>query len=113
MIVLTGMAANKLRDFRFSSNRLKPMPYAVSFDEALRAAVEHDPSGREQSLAALLQRPDAREAHPTLEHLLPLYVGAGAAKEDQRKRLWTLLEASVSWAQFRFGEIPEHLKAGR
>ena len=106
VIVLTGMAVHNLRDFRFSFNSSKPMPYAVSFDEALKAAVEHDPSGREQSLAELLQRPDARKAHPTFEHLLPLYVGAGAAKEDQGKRLWSLPEGSLSWAQFRFGEIP-------
>ena len=55
-------------------------------------------------MAELLKRKDARQAHPSFEHLLPIYVGAGAASDDGGKRLWTLEEGSMSWAQYRFGE---------
>lgn len=101
LVVVTGMAVHNLRDLRYKM----VMPYTASFDEALKDAVEQDPAEREQSMIALLQRQDARRAHPTFEHLLPIYVGAGAANTDRGKRLWTLKEGSVSWAQYRFGEL--------
>ena len=34
------------------------------------------------------------------------HVVAGAAGEDRGQRLWTLEDGSMSWAQFRFGEVP-------
>lgn len=60
---------------------------------------------RRGAMASLLDRKDAREAHPTLEHVLPIYVCAGAAGSDVGERIWTLTEKSLSWAQYRFGEI--------
>ena len=56
-------------------------------------------------MANLLKRHDARQAHPTFDHLLPIFVGAGAAGDDIGERLWTLKEGSMSWAQYRFGEV--------
>ncbi len=73
-----------------------PLPYTVSFDEALKEAVEGSAKGREQSMAELLERADARNAHPTPEHLLPIYVGAGAAGTGLGKRMWTLQEGCMS-----------------
>lgn len=81
------------------------MPYTASFDEALKDAVTVPVAEREKALAELLKRPDARQAHPTFEHLLPIHIGAGAAGEDLGRRLWTLKEGSTSWAMFRFGEV--------
>ena len=57
-------------------------------------------------MSALVQRDDARKAHPTLDHILPLYVVAGAAGEDVGERLWTFPDGSLNWAQYRFGEVP-------
>lgn len=51
----------------------------------------------------LMKRSDAREAHPTLDHILPFHIAAGAAGPDVGERIWTLPEKSLSWAQFRFG----------
>jgi aromatic ring-opening dioxygenase catalytic subunit (LigB family) len=99
------MAVHNLRDMRFGMNN-KPLPYALSFDEALKEAVTTDPEQRETKMAELLKRSDARKAHPTFEHLLPIFVGAGAAAEDKGVRLWTLPEGSMSWAQYRFGDVP-------
>ena len=101
--VVSGMAVHNLHDMRFAIDILNPLPYTVSFDEALKEAVTGSACGREDRMAQLLKRPDAKQAHPTLEHLLPIFVGAGAAGEDEGTRLWTLTEGSVSWACYRFG----------
>lgn len=106
------MAVHNLRDLRLTRGDPQPLPYAVSFDEALRDAVVMAGPGtvdRQRALRELLERPDARQAHPTFEHLLPIHVGAGAAGGDVGIRLFTLPEGSMSWAQFRFGEVEARL----
>jgi 4,5-DOPA dioxygenase extradiol len=60
---------------------------------------------KEHAMIDLFERPDARQAHPTFDHLLPIHLSAGAAGQDVGKRLWTLGHGSMSWAQFRFGEV--------
>ncbi len=84
-----------------------PLPYTVSFDEALKDAVQGSPEGREQRMAELLKRSDAGKVHPTIEHLLPIYVGAGAAGADAGRRIWTMKEGCTSWGMFRFGDVIE------
>ncbi|KAJ0424374.1 putative aromatic ring-opening dioxygenase LigB subunit [Aspergillus carlsbadensis] len=105
LIIVSGMAVHNLRDLRFTFGNPRPMPYTVSFDEALKDAATASPAERPQALTELLKRGDARQAHPTFDHLLPIHVGAGAAGDDLGKRLFTLKEGSMSWAQFRFGEV--------
>jgi aromatic ring-opening dioxygenase catalytic subunit (LigB family) len=103
-LIMSGMAVHNLRDMRFGSSI---QPYSKTFDEALKEAVEtEDSKTREGKMVELLWRSDARRAHPTFEHLLPIHVGVGAAAGDRGKRLWTLVEGSFSWAQYRFGEVP-------
>ena len=79
------------------------LPYATSFDEALKEAVEKPVQERQKAMAELLKRPDARQAHPTFDHLLPVFVAAGAAGEDTGEQIWTMAEGSMAWGQFRFG----------
>ncbi|KAL4927560.1 DODA-type extradiol aromatic ring-opening family dioxygenase [Aspergillus undulatus] len=105
LIIVSGMAVHNLRDLRFTFGDPRPMPYTASFDEALKDAATKPPAERAQALTDLLKRGDARQAHPTFDHLLPIHVGAGAAGDDVGKRLWTLGEGSLSWAQYRFGEV--------
>lgn len=106
MIVASGMAVHNLRDLRFGMLGSEPLDYTVSFDEALREAVESEPdSERDAKMRELVKRDDTRKAHPTFEHLLPIHVGVGAAGSGSGKRLWTMEEGSMSWAQFRFGEV--------
>ena len=105
LIIVSGMAVHNLRDLQFTWGNPQPLPYTVSFDEALKDAVTTAPGDRERAMAELLKRPDARQAHPYFDHLLPIHIGAGAAGDDVAKRLWTLKEGSMSWAQFRFGEV--------
>lgn len=104
-IIVSGMAVHNLRDMARSIRNPAPMPYTLSFDEALREAVEVEPAVRQKKMGELLKRSDARRAHPEFEHLLPIFVGAGAAENEWGKRLWTMPQGSLSWAQYRFGEV--------
>ncbi|KAK5076594.1 hypothetical protein LTR64_005927 [Lithohypha guttulata] len=105
-IIVSGMAVHNLRDLWATRASGQTMPYSISFDKAMKDAVETSPdAGRDQAVENLLKRPDARKAHPTFEHLLPIHVGVGAAGADTGKQLWTLPEGSMSWAQYRFGEV--------
>lgn len=79
--------------------------YTYSFDEALKEAATTGPEERQAEMSALLKRSDAREAHPTLEHILPIHIAAGAAGSDIGEQLWTFPEGSLSWAQYRFGKV--------
>ncbi|KAI9744521.1 MAG: hypothetical protein M1818_002050 [Claussenomyces sp. TS43310] len=106
-IVVSGMAVHNLRDIWLGMRTPGALAYTKTFDEALMgAATAAEEDGRQEKMAALLKRSDARRAHPTLEHLLPIFVGAGAAEDDRGKRLWTMHEGSLSWAQYRFGDLP-------
>ncbi|RWA05641.1 hypothetical protein EKO27_g9470 [Xylaria grammica] len=105
LIIGAGMAAHNLRDYRAMRGSREPMPYAFSFDEAVMEAVSTKPKDRRAAMSALTKRGDARQAHPTLEHLLPIYVVAGAAGLDVGERLWTMPEGSLNWAQYRFGRV--------
>ena len=106
-MICSGMAVHNLRDLRFTMH--KPQPprgYVETFDDALKEAVT-DGVGEERKvkLMGLLGREDAGKAHPTVEHLLPVYIAAGAAEGERGVQVWTLREMSLSWAQFRFGEV--------
>jgi len=106
-IIVSGMAVHNLRDLRYTfMDPTKVLPYTASFDPALKKAVEAPPEQREEKMLELLKRKDARQAHPSFEHLLPIYVGAGAAEGDKGQRIYTLCEGSLSWAMFRFGDVP-------
>ncbi|KAK4466951.1 Extradiol ring-cleavage dioxygenase, class III enzyme, subunit B [Cladorrhinum samala] len=107
VIIGTGMTVHNLRDMRFAAGRSEPLPYAVSFDNALKEAAEADPSVRQEKMREVTKRPDAKQAHPWMDHLMPIHVVAGAAGEDKGKQTWTLHEASFAWAQYRFGDLPE------
>ena len=107
LIIVSGMSVHNLRDLMMMRMmKGKTMPYAVSFDDALKDAVATLPGEeRDKNMIGLLKRSDARQAHPTFEHLLPIHIGVGAAGQDQGKQLWTLAEMSMGWAQYRFGEV--------
>ncbi|KAI0438318.1 putative aromatic ring-opening dioxygenase LigB subunit [Xylaria telfairii] len=107
LIVGAGMVAHNLRDFRVMRNtgNVRNMPYTSTFDDALKEATSAKPEDRRAAMSALMRRPDARQAHPSLEHILPVYVAAGAAGSDVGERLWTMPEGSLNWAQYRFGTV--------
>ncbi|OCT54837.1 4,5-DOPA dioxygenase extradiol-like protein [Cladophialophora carrionii] len=107
LIICSGMSVHNLRHLMMLGRGTdRTMPYTVTFDDALKVATETKPGEqRDENMIGLLDRPDARQAHPTFEHLLPIHIAVGAAGSDQGKQLWTLAEASMGWAQYRFGEL--------
>ncbi|GAP85631.2 putative aromatic ring-opening dioxygenase subunit [Rosellinia necatrix] len=107
LIIGAGMASHNLRDYRATRGSGKIMPYVYSFDEALKAAAGASQEDRRAAMSDLMRRGDARQAHPTLDHILPIHVVAGAAGSDVGERLWTMPDGSLSWAQYRFGKILE------
>jgi 4,5-DOPA dioxygenase extradiol len=107
VVIGAGMSVHNLRDLRFAMGNPTPLPYSVSFDEALKDAAEASPDVRQARMAELVLRPDARKAHPWMDHLMPVFVAAGAGGDDAGKQLWTMQEGSMAWAQYRFGDVPE------
>lgn len=109
LIIGSGASVHNLRDFQrarmMGLASSQPMPYALTFDQATKEAVETAPERRQKAMADLLKRPDARKAHPTFDHLLPLHVAAGAAGNDRGGQTWTMAEASLGWGQYRFGDV--------
>ncbi|GME29137.1 Extradiol ring-cleavage dioxygenase class III enzyme subunit B [Neofusicoccum parvum] len=105
LVLASGMAVHNLRDLWNSMGQDQPMPYVSSFDGALRDAATTEPSQRKMKMAELLKRGDARQAHPSFDHLLPIHIAAGAAGNDAGTRLFTMAEGSMSWAQYRFGDV--------
>ncbi|KAK1999804.1 Extradiol ring-cleavage dioxygenase, class III enzyme, subunit B [Colletotrichum falcatum] len=104
VVIGAGMSVHNLRHM---DSGPEPLPYAVSFDDALKDAAEAAPHERQRKMAQLCSRPDARQAHPWMDHLMPIHVAAGAAGDDLGEQLWTMKEGSFAWAQYRFGSAPK------
>ena len=77
LVMGSGSATHNLRALVRGSGDSEPEPWAQAFDDWLAETVE---KGDEAALADYRTRsPNAREAHPTDEHLLPIHVAFGAA----------------------------------
>ena len=77
LVVASGSATHNLREFRGNARESEPANWAVAFGEWLAKAVEQ---GRAEDLVSYRERaPEAVRNHPTDEHLLPIFVAAGAA----------------------------------
>jgi len=77
LVIGSGSLTHNLREVRFNAPDGKSAPYVGAFQDWVQRTIgNHD-------LAALLdyrkQAPSAVRAHPTDEHLLPLFVALGAA----------------------------------
>jgi aromatic ring-opening dioxygenase catalytic subunit (LigB family) len=100
LIVGSGMSFHNL-GVRSIEN--VPIRHSVLFDEWLTAAVcAPDAASRNAALVRWSQAPAARFAHPREEHLLPLMVVAGAAREDLGQRVFS--DRMLGWqiSGFRF-----------
>ncbi|HVN35932.1 MAG TPA: class III extradiol ring-cleavage dioxygenase [Casimicrobiaceae bacterium] len=82
LIVGSGHATHNLRDWMTNPRRPQPLRYAQEFADWLH---ERLAAGDTDALIAYRERaPEARRAHPTDEHFLPLLVAWGAAGEGAR-----------------------------
>jgi 4,5-DOPA dioxygenase extradiol len=100
LVLATGGATHNLRELNRSGG---PVPdWARAFDDWLVAAVEN--SDRDALVDWERQAPNARRAHPSEEHFLPLFVALGAGGRAGRGRRihegWSL--GGLSMAAFEF-----------
>lgn len=83
LVIGSGSLTHNLHDFRGHALEAPPEPYVVTFGDWVTAAIEE---GRTQDLLAYRERaPHAARAHPTEEHLLPLFAAMGAGHGPGRR----------------------------
>ncbi|MCA8899885.1 MAG: dioxygenase [Hyphomonas sp.] len=87
MIIGSGGATHNLRAFFTGNFRLDspPPPWVSDFAAWLAAAVEA--GDHDAILTAIGNAPGGQENHPTMDHILPLFVALGAGGEGPGTRL--------------------------
>jgi len=101
LILASGGAVHNLREMDFAEG--PPPAWASDFDEWLAATVA---AGNEVEFLDWQSRaPQPRRAHPSPEHLMPIFVAYGAAGPDARgERIYAdFTLGSMSMAAYRFG----------
>jgi 4,5-DOPA dioxygenase extradiol len=84
LVMGSGSATHNLRRLYRGDHDRAPEPWAKAFDDWIADKIE---TGDEAALADYRkQAPNAVDAHPTDEHLLPLHVAYGAAGEGAKGR---------------------------
>ncbi|MBN2747819.1 MAG: dioxygenase [Bacteroidales bacterium] len=101
LIIGSGMSYHNMRGFMSGSS--SAANDSKLFDDWLTATVEKsDPDKRNESLVNWEKAPGAKSSHPRSEHLIPLFVAAGAAGNDAGTRDYagTIMEVNVSGYKF-------------
>jgi aromatic ring-opening dioxygenase catalytic subunit (LigB family) len=99
LIVGSGMSYHNMEAFRQGL----PPTASGTFDAWLTdAATDPDPARRDEKLAHWSAAPAGRDAHPREEHLIPLMVAAGAARDDVGQRTYSdqVMGSAISAYQF-------------
>jgi len=99
LLVGSGMSFHNLRDYKSAASRAA----SHSFDAWLQQAVGDAPAARDAALTRWASAPDARQAHPREEHLLPLMVVAGAAGGDRGSVPYSDTFGGARISGFQFG----------
>ncbi len=98
LIVGSGMSFHNLRAYL----RPETCQAARAFDEWLTHAVESPASQRDALFADWQSAPHARFSHPREEHLVPLFVAAGAGGEAPGKRIFCDEPMGAAISAYRF-----------
>lgn len=98
LIVASGMSFHNLRAYFQPETTAR----AREFDTWLAKAVEAPTTERQELLRTWREAPFARFAHPREEHLVPLFVAAGAGGEDPGKRVFSDEPMGAAISAFRF-----------
>ncbi len=98
LIVAGGMSFHNLGAYM----RPETVPRARAFDAWLTQAIESPAPDRDASLAAWRSAPNAAFAHPREEHLVPLFVAAGAGGDAPGRRIFTDEPMGAAISAFRF-----------
>jgi aromatic ring-opening dioxygenase catalytic subunit (LigB family) len=99
LLLGSGMTYHNLRSIRTGAAG----GTSQAFDAWLREAATAAPAMRDRLLAGWATAPQARQAHPREEHLLPLMVAAGAAGDDVGRVTFNDDWMNVRISAFRFG----------
>lgn len=101
LILGSGLSYHNMREFRNHSG-----PSSHAFDAWLQdTLLASPPALRSQKLAHWDTAPSARHSHPREEHLIPLMVAVGAAKEESATCVFHQDDfyGQVAVSNFRFG----------
>ena len=103
LIVGSGGATHNLGAIRFQGGG-SDMPWAARFDAHLRdVLVNKAGPERERAVEQLLSHPDVDKAHPTKEHLAPVYVVVGAGSDHPARPLYEgMVFGSLSLNSYAF-----------
>jgi aromatic ring-opening dioxygenase catalytic subunit (LigB family) len=106
LIIGSGLSYHNLREMRGSSGH-EP---SRRFDAWLQQTLVHSsPYERAERLLEWEQAPFARAAHPQEDHLMPLMVAVGAARDESGAVTYhqTDFAGGLTASSFRFGNAPE------
>ncbi|HEV2135703.1 MAG TPA: class III extradiol ring-cleavage dioxygenase [Terracidiphilus sp.] len=98
LIVGSGMSFHNLRAYL----RPETLERSHAFDAWLTRAVESPASERDTQLTAWRDAPFAAFAHPREEHLVPLFVAAGAGGSAPGKRIFSDEPMGAVISAYRF-----------
>jgi aromatic ring-opening dioxygenase catalytic subunit (LigB family) len=98
LIIGSGMSFHNLRAYRPPETR----GASRVFDEWLTQAVESPASERDAAFAGWQSAPQARFSHPREEHLVPLFVAAGAGGAVPGKRFFSDEPMGAAISAYRF-----------
>nr|WP_316653543.1 class III extradiol ring-cleavage dioxygenase [uncultured Gellertiella sp.] len=103
LIVGSGMSYHNMRKFR--SDDPDHVAEAIRFDRWLTDAVENPDAGtRNEQLGQWSGNPDARACHvPDHDHLVPLFVAAGAAGKDAGRKIFETHFLGKPYSAYKFG----------
>ncbi len=103
LIIASGMSYHNMRMFRQRDANHEAT--AKRFDDWLTAAVTlDDAQAREAQLASWHTNPDALACHvPDHDHLVPLFVAAGAAGNDRGQQVFNGTIWGKAYSGYRFG----------
>ncbi|ABN66970.1 predicted protein [Scheffersomyces stipitis CBS 6054] len=115
LIICSGMSVHNLRDLgRSFSQPGGIMPYVKPFNQLLTKTLTKSTD----LLADLLEIQSSQKAllynaHPTLEHFVPVVVASGIANKNKEpvKELYNAELASLGWGIYQFGPLPVLPKA--
>jgi aromatic ring-opening dioxygenase catalytic subunit (LigB family) len=110
LIIGSGMSYHNMRGFMSDDPRIQAV--SKSFDDWLAQTVAMpDPEERRMRLVDWKRAPGALECHPRSEHLVPLFVVAGAAGADQGRRDYSAQLMGVAVSSHLFGANAEPRQA--
>lgn len=109
LVLASGLSYHNLRSFGPAAR----VP-SHAFDAWLsQTVIGNTGAARGRELAAWAAAPSARAAHPREDHLVPLFVAAGAAEDDPASRVYHEDDffGGLAVSSFRFGPTPSHISS--